>query len=264
MNRPILGLSGDGRLYWMEDSSFKELEFNKIYEGYYEPLHFTALECFPEGFAATGVAEDGLPYVYRSLMGGVWEPVNLLSYQPIGANRVYGEIRKMLYDPKIRQVILLSGLGEVVLLPDCPKCVKIIQAADQAVIDGWLEGDQLVIQLADGNCKNVWLDSSKQLRISVSYAVEQLQEGGWLVNLCDRGSIDKTVFDGAFLEMSAQHLSLAMEVVEEWLTRKSKEEHIVFYCDFGSKADEMAGYCRKQGFEKAYSLGGTKFLMHVK
>lgn len=263
-DRPVLGLSEDGRIFRMEENRFRELEFNKIYEGYYCPCVFTALECVAEGFVAAGLGEDGLPHVYRSLMGGVWEPANLMVSMPAnGIRRVTGRVNQILYDPKVRQVIILCENGEIAFLPDCPKCVRILKVAEQPICEGRLEGRKMVMVLFDGSKIRINIDVNRQYRIAVSYAGQKLAESGYLVDLRPRvrqGEVDFQVMLGINEDI---HLHLSAEELDAWLETVPKDTFLTFYCTFGINSDEAAGRCRDMGYSSACSLGGAMPLMHV-
>jgi len=85
------------------------------------------------------------------VLGGVWEEASLtMRDEQAGERRASGRIVRVLFDEKRRQAILVCANGEVVLLPDCPKCVKVLRAAAGEVVDGALEGEAVILRLAAG------------------------------------------------------------------------------------------------------------------
>ncbi|HHV10847.1 MAG TPA: hypothetical protein GXX75_11285 [Clostridiales bacterium] len=258
--RPVLGLSPEGKLWQRHNNGiWEELKFNEMYRGYYPPCSFTALECFDQGFIAAGLSEeDGYPCVFQSLLGGVWDQMSLVAASPVsGFWRASGRVNGILCDEATQQVFLLCGNGELVTLPDCPKCVRIKKVADVGILEGYIDGDALQLLLEKGERLRLPLREAVQFRISLDYARQQLAKGGILVDL--RG-VQGQQQAGEELEGS---IALPPMELPDWLGSMAKESFIVFFCSYGINADEAAGYARSQGFVNAFSIGGIKKLFHV-
>ena len=252
--------------------------FNETYAGYYAPCHFTALAATKNDFVAAGLGPDGRPCAYRSLYGGVWDQVSLLGGNPVsGWVQPRGRINAIVYDRPTNQLFLLSSSGEVVTLPDCPKCVRIRQVCDQPIITGELCGDKLCLHLEDSSLLRVSMADALQLRISYSYARKCLAkpEGGavvWLghqppdfVKIVGAPDLEKSTCTShgktAFGNMKLEIMTL--DNIKEWLDGQPKDRFMAFWCDYGTQADEAAACARKLGYESAFSLGGARPMLHV-
>lgn len=66
---------------------------------------------------AAGIGEDGLPCAFRSLLGSVWEN------------------------------------GELLIIPDCPKCAKIYRVSEERIVGGHFSevGRNIILITAVGN-----------------------------------------------------------------------------------------------------------------
>lgn len=252
--------------------------FNKTYAGYYAPCHFTALAATKNDFVAAGLDPDGRPCVYRSLYGGVWDQVSLLGGNPVsGWVQPRGRINAILYDRPTGQLFLLSSSGEVVTLPDCPKCVRIRQVCDQSIITGELCGVKLCLRLEDGSLLRVSMADALQLRISYSYARKCLAKasGGAVIWLGHQPpDFEKIVGTPDFERNTcvppiktalgnSQLKVIAMDNLKEWLDGQPKDMFMAFWCDYGTQADEAAACARKLGYESAFSMGGIRPGLHV-
>lgn len=243
-SQSYIGLDNQGNL-WMSSSSpfqekdWKPLDFNMMYQGYYPACHFTAVGTTEKDFVAAGMGKDGLPYVFRSLMGGVWESVNLIcGNKLVGYQRASGRIVDILYDEKTKQIFMPCDNGELLTIPDCPKCAMIQKITDEEVAGGYLGEDNKKIILRTATEKEVIVDliDAVQIRISFDFAQDKLREGGILVDL----------------------RKIDIDDVGEWLTTQPTDRFIAFLCEYGVQADSAARYARRKGFHMAYSLGGER------
>lgn len=301
--RTRLALDRDGNLWKAQVKSdevpdWQPVLFNENYAGYYPACMFTSITATDVDFVAAGNGEDGLPYVYRSLMGGVWESANLMAGSALnGFVRASGKINQMLYDHQTRQIFLLCDNGELVTMPDCPKCVRVRKVTDCALVACRVEGEGSAEEngsveeegcVGMGGCESrlvltnlrgeeIVLNAYEmtQVRASFSYVGEQLKKGGWLVDLRRRrqdGRVRPAGDGRSEMEQNnlpikispEQVLYMNMDEVEEWLEEQSKETFLAFLCEYGTQADEAAHYARRQHFPRAYSLGGAGELLHVK
>lgn len=243
--------------------------FNETYAGYYEPCHFTAIAVTKNDFVAAGLGPDGRPCAYRSLYGGVWDQVSLLGGNPVtGWVQPHGRINAILYDSSANQLFLLSSSGEVVTLPDCPKCVRIRQVSDQPIISGEIREDRLCLRLEDGSSLLVSMRDALQLRISYSYGRQCLAKAsGGVVIWLGHQLPDFEKITGVpdvknnFLNINLEIMTL--ENIREWLDDQPKDMFMAFWCDYGTQADEAAACARMLGYESAFSLGGARPMLHV-
>lgn len=239
-----IGLDDRGSL-WISTGSaasseeWKPILFNQMYKGYYPECHFTAIGATENDYVAAGIGEDGLPYVFRSLMGGVWESINLVcGNQLSGYQRVLGRIVEILYDVKTRQLFMPCDNGELLTIPDCPKCAKIQKLTDEKIVKGSFSEDRRYIILITDKGKELRVghEEAVQIRISPDYADKRINEGGVLVDLRKMQEDD----------------------VEDWLDTQPKDKFIAFICHYGVQADRATKLARKKGYENAYSLGGAR------
>ena len=280
------GASGVPDAGTAETGSWQPVNFNEMYAGYYEPCFFTALIGTRQDFVAAGMQENGLPCVYRSLYGGVWDQTMLAGGNPVtGIIRASGKINGMVYEPLSNQVFMYCDNGELITLPDCPKCVKIRTVTDQAIVAGEIRDKKLGLTLADGQVIEVLMSDVSQYRISYSYTAGVLQSSGGTVVWLGQGAADLVKLTGsrkvditqkrsdaqnssekaesANKSVDIKHISMALEAVPGWLSSQRADSFIAFWCDFGTQADEAADMARRMGFSRAFSLGGAKPLLHV-
>ena len=237
-----LGRSPDGALFIKQEAGFVPYDFNGIYAGYYPACTFTALARAGGLFLLAGQDGDGLPHVFSSLLGGVWEERSLVARHPLlGDRRAEGRITRILWDEEKNQVFLLCG-RQLVTLPDCPRCLRITDLAGEGE-EARLEGREIVIRLRGGGGQRIPLDKVAQYRVSREYLAGLLKEGGLLVDLRGGGERRHGV------------CSVPLEEVPDWLEGQERERPLVFFCRTGVNADRMARYARGQGFTRAYSMG---------
>ena len=268
-----IALDKEGNL-WKSNAEWQPIAFNEYYQGYYPFCTFTAIAATDVDFVAAGMGEDGLPYVYRSVMGGVWESANLLAGSPLnGFVRASGKVNRIVYDGTSRQIFLLCANGELVTMPDCPKCVRVRKVTDCALVDGQIQteingllpeqstsGQRLVLINERGEKIILNQYEMTQVRASLSYVREQLKKGGFLVDLRKKEGAETDFLGGIRKE---QVLHIESEELEEWLSVQPRELFVAFLCEYGTQADEAAHYARRHQFSRAYSLGGAGELFHI-
>lgn len=236
-----IGLDERGSLWLNTGSSdsegWKPVLFNEVYEGYYPKCCFTAVGVTDMDFIAAGIDKDGIPYVYRSLMGGVWEAVNLLCGSRLtGYKRASGKIVTILYDAKTKQLFMPCENGEMLTIPDCPKCAKINKVSDDEIMEAHFSEDNaenIILLTRTGKEIMVALNQVLQIRVSKAFAMEKVREGGALLDL----------------------RKIEEEEAYDWLCTQPKDKFIVFICEYGVRSDRAAIYARNRGYDQAYSLG---------
>lgn len=249
-----LGLSVSGDLMITTDDQTWELfDFNAQYAGYYPSCRFTAIACCSGLFYAAAVAPDGLPWVFSSLMGGVWGPVNLISVSVDGGNlHPTGKVLRILYDVGENQVFLICENGELVTLPDCPRCIKVKRVTTKDIADAWIDRDskEIVMHCGDGTEYQIPLREAVQYRATLDYIKQQLVSGGYLVDV--RG---QDLYDSESVENS---VCVPLEDLPDWLEELPRNTVLAFFCQKGIRSDKAADYARRKGFSHAYSLGGLR------
>ena len=231
-------------------------DFNRKYEGFYPALHNGLYrETGSQNHFLAGLDDDGYPHLFWSLTGSEWEEKKLLIRSNFGSvRRPESEIIEILEEPDEGQVYLICAAGEIVILPDCPKCitmkwvrlgqgVRIRRAALAGVEDGVPEEDgeehRLILELSDNSRRELPLSFFRQYRVAFSYA-RKLQEAG-----AECIDVDGT------------------EDIEEFLNDKDRNQCLIFLCRTGRRADQAAEYARRHGFRQAYSAGGREEWAHV-
>lgn len=167
---------------------------------------------------------------------------NLTGGNPVtGYFRASGRINQILFDSGTKQIFLLCENGELVTMPDCPRCIKITTAAACGLRHGRIEEGSIEILLADGGKITVPVRDAMQTRVSVGYARKMADAGGRIIDL---------------------H-SVEPEALPELLEGIPKDVFLGFICEYGVRSDEAARYARRIGYTQAYSLGGRKPAFHV-
>lgn len=244
-----LGVDESGQVYRNQNGNWEVYAFNSIHKDYYPQCRFTYVQWTGELFYLAGMDNEGVPHLFTSLMGGVWEERNLTMRLP-GSPEVKpeSEICCILYEEGERQVFALCRSGQLIVLPDCPKCVK-IRRLSGLVEDAILEEGTLVIRFVGGAEERIPVWQAAQRRVSHSFAREQMLHGGVLVDLRDPQEIQQSPIP--------ETVSVPWEDVDLWLERQEKHRPIIFLCRSGIRADQATAYARRQGFTRAYSLGAT-------
>ena len=250
-----LARDGEGRLYRRAGDAWEYYDFNGDYAGYYLPCRFTAVAVCGELFYIAGLDANGRPHLFSSLSGSVWDEHSLSAQSPLGDRMsAAGSVVKILWDEGARQVLLLTDAGQVVTLPDCPKCLR-VRALKGRPLDARLHDGALEIDVADGTRQTLPLSALRQYRVSWSYAAGLLRQGARVVDL--RGTE----------EYAHGHLPGSENVpfsgLEDWLSQQPKAAICLFLCRTGVLADEAADYARAGGWASAYSLGGLEAFAHV-
>lgn len=250
-----LARTKDGMLCSQQEGKWQFFDFNREYAGYYPSCTFTALAYTGDLFYLAGLDDTGTPYVFSSLLGRVWESRNLTAKHPLhGEVRASGRVVQILYEEEQRQVFLLCDNGQLIVLPDCPKCVRIMKIR-QGVIGGYLKDREIVASYADGTHERVSVETSAQYRASISYMRQQLAQGGILV--------DVRAAEVYTADPIPSSINVPLEDLDSWLRDQDKTQAIFFVCQIGVKSDLAVKYARRNGFSRAYSVGGLNTFAHV-
>lgn len=227
-------------------------DFNKEYQGYYPSCRFTAVAWTKSGFLAAGLTE-GLPVLYSSLAGGVWQLENLTAMTPEGPLSPTQPIYAICPDMVSGQTLLLGGKGQVITLTGCPKCVKISYFTDQDILRGELTKGMLKMTLADGSIREVHQEAALQLALSREAAEEKRNQGGIWVYV---GTGEEQPEGAEGFHDFTGVLICPLPKVGALLQACPKEQILVFCCESGVKAEAAAKTARAEGFEQAYYLEG--------
>jgi len=268
--KTLLGLSETGELFVSKDAGgWAPLAFNSLYEGYYPPCVFTAVAYCSGTYYATGTDPGGGLRLYSSLLCGVWEPVGLVS-TPLfgGAREAEGPCVSILCDEASSQLFLVCASGDLVVLPGCPKCVSIRRISDCAVLGAEMRSGEIIIETADGTPRVVPLADVSQIRVSRSHAAELVKAGAMLIDTRDEAEHNaRTEYatGGTDHATGSVHGSVCipLETLADRINTIIAGTVMVFFCEFGSRADQAARFARERGYARVYSMGGLRPYTYV-
>lgn len=251
----VLALTADGELMLScAGGAWENVEFCRKYAGYYASCRFTAVAAGNGQFYAGGTDADGAPHLFTSLMGGVWEETQLIDVTA-GGRRAGGKILRILYEEAENQIYLICENGELVTVPDCPRCIRICRVTEETVLDGKLDGHDIVLECRNGSEVRVPCAAARQYRASMEYVTAAFRRsGGYLADLRTDAELPESEIAGS----GGIYVKLRYSELRDWLTEIPKTAVIAFLCESGVLADEAAVYSRKEGWKRAYSLGGKR------
>lgn len=255
---PQLVLMDNGALYRREtpDDTWALYDFNQLYEGYYPHCRMTAL-AYTGSFWLGAVTDDGRPILFSSLMGGVWTERNMVMDSPeIGFVMPEGRILRILWDATHRQMHLVMSSGQLITLPDCAKCVRIRTIAKAGLLDGRMDGRNMIVTCTDNSELQVSLDELMQFRASWSWADNLIQQGAVVIDLRP----DALIVPG---DIPWQALRFSPSEAWHWLQQQDAETRVFVVCGQGLQSDELVKTARDSGYPYTWSLGGTNALYHV-
>ena len=178
-----------------------------------------------------------------------------MTVDPAGGQiRTRGRIIRIIYADELRQVLLITDAGQVVTLPDCPKCLR-IHPFSGTPTDARLAGSNLEIKLEGGAEARIPLYALAQYRVSWSFADHMVRRGAIIADLREAGEFARGHLPGSE--------NVPFESLGDWLATRSKSETLLFLCRTGVLADEAADYARGGGWQNAYSMGGLNAFGHI-
>ena len=278
------------------DGTVTELDFNACYRGYYPACRFTAAASGGRQLYAAGTDAEGVPHLFVSGTGSVWSPVSIQSHTTPVPLCEYGDIVRILYDSAGQTPYLVTRAGYLVILPDCPKCVRARKVSDVPVADA-----RLIYESSADARKSAAAaasDAAEKSAVSVpdgrdadAGAAEKRQAvcigracGILLTDITDtRREIPLRAADafriawptakpflgsgGMLLDLrdpaeAAEHplqgaFVIPPEGIGVLLDHLPKERYLFFVCETGAKAEDAVTEARSRGFSHAYTLGGT-------
>ncbi len=249
----------DGMPIRCVDGVCEPWDFNAEYEGFYPRCRFTAALSAGGQHLLAGMDETGQPHLFASILGNVWEERSLTAQQPMAfGQKLTEEIGWIIFQEEENQYLLICRNGQVAVLPDCPKCLRILslkrQDQPETVLKNAAAADgKLQLLWEDGVSQVLPLSMLRQYRASFGFARQWLARGGVLIDL-------RTVEDAA---QQPEHIYLHADEVEHYLESQPKDRPMFFLCETGRLADGAADAARKKGYRRAYSLGGSEEWAHV-
>ena len=191
---------------------------------------------------------------FRALDGDDWSPLDLREQRPWSDGKPpRGGAVKLFPEENLRRVLLVCSGGDVVLLPECPKCVKILRVTDKTVVDADYSGQSLTLAYGDGQRETVPVPTAGALRVSLSYAK---QMGGELIDIRP----EKMRQQEGPIPCTA---SMEPEDLDDYLETRAPDTRMYFICSFGVIADQAAGHAYRMGFQNARSVGGIHPGLHI-
>ena len=250
-----LGRDDDGRLYIKSDDQWELFDFNSIYSGYYPPCRFTALAACGGFFHAAGTDDNGRPHLFSSMSGSAWEERPLATRDPMGdLITVNGNVIGIIGHEEQRQLFLVTDAGQLVTLPECPKCMR-VHALGGRPAGARLCGSDIIVDMEDGTRTLLSVNALTQYRVSWTYAAGLFAKGAVIADLREK--------DNFALGNIPNSVNVPFSALSDWLTARDKAEVILFLCRTGTLADEAADFARAGGWLNAYSMGGLNAFGHV-
>ena len=253
MQQERIQLSSAGVPMIFHVNTWRELDFNRIYAGFYPQCRFTAVTDFQDTLYLAGIDSTDTVHLFCSSSGSVWEPMNAAPRDAPEIPACCGKIVTLLGNPKDDSLLAVCENGYVITFPGCPKCVKAANW-ERHFVKGRIEGDVLRIDCTDGDCITVLLAAVQQVRVGWKYAAALLQQGGTLIDLRDEDA--QPTLPGAVNQSLAQAMYLLKGGAYSG-------QPVFFFCYTGSQADIAAATARKIGYACAYSLGGQKQILET-
>ncbi|MBQ9642420.1 MAG: rhodanese-like domain-containing protein [Lachnospiraceae bacterium] len=264
-------LSENGTLYRIVDGARRAYDFNEEYRGYYAPCRFTALSEDGGQILLAGLSQDGHPHLFLSLMGTAFEERTLAAVSPTSPpKQLGGEIFRILYEKDENQYYLICRNGEIAVMPDCPKCMRIVSTgSDRSLVEAELVRRQhggeselcLALTKEGGDTMEIPLSSLRQYRVSWSFAEKLLSGGALLVDVREQEAEAEDALIVLSKTRGCRHIPLSR--LDDFLREQPRQQVFVFICRTGRLADEAAEYARSCGFYRAFSAGGTEDWAHV-
>ena len=178
MNRisenPVTGrkltLAENGDLCVYKDAQWQRLGFNERFAGEFPSCTFQDILYARDDFYAAGTADDGQAVLYSSLNGELWTPVNLTEqhYWEEKGRLPKGGAVKLFFEPCMDQILLVSAGGDVAILPECPKCVKILHLTDRRVTDAAYEDHRMTFTYDDGETETFSLATAHEIIVQIN------------------------------------------------------------------------------------------------
>ena len=252
-----LALTEKGGLKVFRDGQWHEPDLNSIFDG--EPVPCTVGDIIyaRDDFYAAGTAADGRATLHSSLTGELWTPVNITEqhFWEGGIMPKGGAVR-LFFEPCMSQILMVCTSGDVAIVPECTKCVKILHLTERTVADAEYEDHLMTLSFADGGTESFSLITADRIRVSLSYVKNACAKGGELIDVrpqhlrMQEGPIPCTA-------------AVAPEELDEYLQDKDPDTKLFFMCSYGTVADQAAWHSYYLGFRNARSVGGWHKGMHI-
>lgn len=127
------------------------------------------------------------------------------------------------------------------------------------LLSGMGQADKIIqLQLSNETELSINLGELRQFRVAVSFAKELVLKGASVIDVREGSEhTEDRIMD------FPQIFRVPLEDLEEYLLEIPKNRAVLFLCRTGRRADFAVEYARKNGFIKAYSIGGIEKWAHL-
>lgn len=141
------GVTNAGEIIHSTDGvNWNVFDFNQEYKGFYKTYYFTGVLVTEQNIAVTGVNDDGAPVFLLSNRGTVWSE-RALSYKNEQGMPKYleGSLNDIFYDQLHDQFYLVCNDGELMILPSCSQCNKLVVLSANSISGISGNGDTIMV-----------------------------------------------------------------------------------------------------------------------
>lgn len=248
-----LGISEDGGLRVLREGAWREIEGKPL-----PPCVFNDILYARDDFYVAATTDEGAAAVWATLKGEVFTPVNLLEqhFWADGKPPRGGAVR-LFFEPVMSQLLLVTSGGDVAIIPECAKCVRLLRLTDRTVTGAEYADHRLTLICADGETETHSLAADDQIRVSVRHAIDRCKAGnGEIIDIRPNAVREK---EGRI----PCTVALDPEELDDWLTTIDKDRELYFICSFGTQADQAAWHAYYNGYPRARSIGGLRAGLHI-
>lgn len=150
-NTNCYGVTDQGEIIHTRDGlNWTILDFNKVYDGYYQSCNFTSVIVNQYQVAVAGRHLDGSPALLLSSKGNVWteRPLNYTNEQ--GFMAFLDEIpNSLFYDSLGDQFVLVCNNGKLMTIPGCSHCNQLMEFSTNNLTG--ISGNETTILLVGTN-----------------------------------------------------------------------------------------------------------------
>jgi rhodanese-related sulfurtransferase len=238
------------------DDGWRPVDFCKNYAGYYPEVRFQAIVCKAGIFYGAGTDGEGFPHLFASVMGSVWDETlsGATALRPAP-----GQVVALLKEEEQNQLYMVLSSGQVITVPDCPRCIRILQLRAEAVKEAFLEAGDLVLVTKNDEILRLPCVAARQYGASVAYLHKVFAaEGGWLMDFRDSdhplgARIEELIRQLPAME-NCRYEHMEFQNYLSALEKVPKNKAVAFVCESGSRAAEAAIQVRKRGWRRAYYI----------
>ena len=228
----LMAVTSESDIVTSEDGMNWSIDnFNKTYEGYYDPYVFTGIRNIGDSFFVIGrmLENPDIPYVMVSDTGEVWIQKPLTDIKGIDTEKPASiSINAIGYD--IDQLLAACDGGRILTISECYACNKIDQYAEVDLKDLALGADKLIIVGDDYVFEILDGTAARQYNIKAEQAFNDLHNGAVIIDV----RTDEEYAQGHILGC----LHIPVDEIEERLPGlvPLTDTKIIFYCAAGIRS----------------------------